>query len=407
VTFSTIDPLSPLFVVEGEIDCLTISQAGFKCASLPSASYKPTAEEKDKILEAETVILAGDSDIPGQEAMNRLWKDFSERTFLLHWPGDFKDANDYFVRFCKKDIPTFRKELRKLMAQAKSSPMPHITSLQESLANSNRTNLADHPNRLRFPWPTVDKMAILLPGSVMTVSATNTKMGKTNFIKDVSLHNAFHGDIVLNYQCELTNEEFGTMVAAGLLKKNRNHLTKEDLKEASERLVGVRYYIGRNPTLTTVEPVLDLIEDGIRRLGATIVVLDHLHFICRNSDNEIRTQADAMQRVKNMSVSYGVKFIVVSQPRKARQDSRGKLLHVTDVKGSETITSDADAIFCIHREFIKTKDPDNPPMDDYDPRMEIHLLGARAKGDGPTYAELMFQGEYGSIFEGIKVPEGF
>src|SRR5262249_1266340 len=156
------------------------------------------------------------------------------------------------------------------------------------------------------------------------------------------------------------------------LKKNRNSLTKKDYTAAAEQLGSQRYYLGRNPTLTTVGPVLDLIEMGIRRLGATLVVLDHLHFVCRPEKNEVHAQANAMQRIKNMAAKYKVKFIVVGQPRKSDKTNRGKMIHITDVKGSETFPSDADAVIVIHRDWIRIRDPNNPPKDDYNPETEVH-----------------------------------
>ena len=134
-----------------------------------------------------------------------------------------------------------------------------------------------------------------------------------------------------------------------------------------------------------------LMEQAIRRLGGTLCIIDHIHFLCRNTQNEITTQADAMQKLKNLAVKYGCKIIVVSQPRKAQSNAKGKVLHVTDIKGSETLTSDADAIFAIHRDIIKNKDEST--KDDYSPVTEIHLLGARSKGDGSTFAKLYFAGD--------------
>lgn len=393
------DPLWPVFLTEGEIDTLTFGQAQFAAVALPGASYELKLEEKQYLKLASEIYLAGDSDGPGQEAMHRLWKELGDRCYLIQWPHGVKDANQFFLETCSRNVEGFKQEVIKLMAQARTTPMPHIQSLKESLENSQRLKLSDHPDRLKFPWSRVDKMANLLPGSVMVVTTTNSKQGKTCWVKDVSIHNAFKGETVLNYGVELSIDEFSNMVAAGLLKKDRNHLTETDNKTAAKILGNVKYYYGRNPTLTTVGPVLDLIESAVTRLGVTLVVLDHIHFLCRNSNREIQDQADAMQRLKNMAVKYGLKIIVVSQPRKAKQETKGKAIHITDIKGSETLGSDADAVFALHREFVKVKDPLNPPMDAYEPKTEVSLVGVRSKGDGPAYCELMFLGEFASFVE--------
>jgi hypothetical protein len=403
----SIDPFSPVYLCEGEFDAAVLTQAGYNAVSLPSANIEVTPEMKDKLMEAECVILAGDSDSPGTEAMRKLWAQL-DRTYLLNWPIGFKDANEVFVTDCGKDLETFKTLVADLTSIAKSAPMPNIYSLTESMQSASQTNLADHPKRFRFPWPSVDKMAILLPGSVASIFATQTKQGKTAWVMNATLFGARnHNEVVLNYSCELSTDEFSTIVTSHVLRKDRNHLVKADHVLAAKQLGGIKYYIGYDPTLTTVTPVLDLIEAAVQRLGATVVVLDHIHFIIRNEKDTVKAQEDAFQRIKNMSVKYGLKFIVVGQPRKTNQQNKGKAVHVSDWKGSETGGSDASAIYSIHRDNVRCLDPLNPPKDDYDTKTEIHLHGARFKGEGNTFTVLKFIGEYASFVEETNIQEPY
>jgi len=370
-----------------------------RAVSLPSATYKIPPKLKDRLIEADYIVLAGDSDQVGSECMNRLWNDFQQNTYLLIWPPGIKDANQFYLDFCKRSVEKFKIEIQRLVEEAKSTPIPFIHSLQESLMTMTQTNLADHPKRLRAPWKQVDTMAILLPGSVTVITTTNTKQGKTCFTKDLTLHNAFRGDIVLNYGAELSIDEFKNMIAAGLLRKDRNHLTAKDGQEAAKLLAGVKYYYGNNPTLTTIGPVLDLMESAVRRLSVDVLVLDHIHFYTSGSKDSTTIESEAMQRLKLMAGKYQLKVIVVAQPRKSKQENKGKELHVTDVKGSEALASSADAIFSLHRDYVKIMDPENPPSDAYEPRTQVKLLGVRSKGDGPAFCELMFLGKYASFVE--------
>jgi hypothetical protein len=396
----TIDFLSPVFITEGEFDTLVLEQAGFHAVSLPNATAKTTPEMKDQLLRADSVILAGDCDnAEGTKKMEKLWTELEGRSSLLKWPAGWKDANDAFLKECKGDIETFRVLVNQLVSAAKAVIMPGIYSLQESMMAHCQTDLANHPERFRFPWKNVDEMAILLPGDVAAVLATNTKMGKTAWIMNATIHAALkNNETVLNYQCELDLALFNTTVASYILRKDRNHLTKEDVASAAKKLGDARYYVGSNPSLNTAGPVLDLIEAAIKRLGATVVVLDHIHFLCRNASDEIKAQADASQRIALLSRRYRVKFFMIEQPRKANQQNRGKRLHISDGKGSESLHSDASAIFAIHRDLVKVTDP--PPDDPYSPITQIHLLGgARSKGDGASEARLMFFGKYACFNE--------
>lgn len=402
-----IDPLATVYIVEGEPDTLIMEQAGFNTVGFPNSTTQLTPEMRDQLHSADKIILAGDADTVGNDAMDRLWRELKDRTFYLKWPDGLKDANAVFLKKCKSDKKKFIELVDDLTTSAESIPMPGVYSLPEAMLSSkSNSSLADNPLRLRFPWPSVDRMVILLPGSVMNIFATNTKMGKTALVMNFSIFGAQkYNEVVLNYQVELSPEEFSTITAAHILRKDRNHLTKDDYQKAGKILLnsGVKYYVGSDPTLTTVTPVLDLIEAAIVRLGATVVILDHIHFIVRNEADENKAMANANQRIKLMARKYGVKFVVVGQPRKAMAQNRGKAVHLSDWKGSETGTSDADAVFAIHRDVISNRDPNNPPKDDYSPKTEIHLLGARSKGDGNTFATLMFHGNLATFWEETKI----
>ena len=401
---NSIDILDPVFLVEGEFDALTLTQAGFRAVSLASASHALTAEDKDLLLGAEYLILAGDSDEAGDKVMTKLWTEVQERCYRLKWNGGCKDANEVFLKTCSGDVAKFRELVLELVERAKGQPAPNIYSLQEVLLNSENTSLVDHPNRLRFMWPSVDSMFVALPGSIITIMATTTGLGKSTFCMNFTLDAARrHGEVVLSYQTELSPEEVANMVCAHVLKRDRNRLTSSDRKNAAKLLGSTRYFIGRDSTLTNPSDIIDLIEAGIRRLGATVVVVDHIHWLCRNEKDEIKAQAQSMQRLKNLAVKYQCKVVVVGQPRKANQSDRNKVPTLSDFKGSESLQSDADVSLALHRNTVKGVDPEHPPNDLYDPNTEIHLLKARAKGDGAAVSSLFFLGKQASFIEASQV----
>lgn len=394
----SIDFCEPIFLTEGEIDAMTFEQAGYRAVSLPNATCTVLPEWKDALLQAECVILAGDNDTPGIKKMQQLWAEMQERTFYLKWPGNIKDANQFFLEICNRNLSAFRTKVNELTQLAKSTPMPGIYSLQEMMISRAEDNVADHPNRFRFPWTNVDAMAILAPGSVIGLVATNSGQGKSTMAIQATLEAARkHGETVLNYQAELGQDQIARMVTAQVLFKHRLELTKDDYKTASEMLSGVKYYIGRNPTLTTIQPVLDLIEAGVRRLSPTVVVLDNLHFLCRFENDQVKAVENAMQRIKNMAAAYNLKFFVVGQPKKADSTSKGKSLHITDVRGSASFGDDSDAVFTLHRDIIKDRETNK--KDEYEPATKIRLVKVRDKGPGDAEVDLVFIGDRATFSE--------
>jgi hypothetical protein len=390
-----VSPFEPVYLVEGEIDCLTLEQAGFKSVSVPSAGTKLTPDMKDTLMQAECVILAGDTDPTGSAYMEKLLKELGERTYLLKWPEPHKDANEFFLKGCNRDVSIFRTKVEELTTKAKSNLPPDIYSIQEVMKNGDEGNLSDVPNRLRFPWAEVDQAALLGPGSVLGVMATSTGQGKTALTLQFTLFGARkYDETVLNWQCELSPKEISVMVAAQVLRKNRNFLTKEDLKTAADELEGVRYFVGNNPTISDLGEVLNIIEAAIRRTGATIVVLDNIHFYTSGIDDDVRVLASALQRIKQLAVTYGVKFVVVFQPRKAGQQARGKKTQISDVKGSASAGDTCTAVLAIHRDLNK----EDEKSDAYEEKTLLEWLKNRFRGIGNKASHFLhFFGEFAAF----------
>jgi replicative DNA helicase len=283
--------------------------------------------------------------------------------------------------------------------------MDGVYSLQEAMTTGSQTSLADNPSRLHFPWESVNKMVHLLPGSVLSVFATQSGIGKTTWCMNLLLDAAKRGEVILNYSAELTTEEYSVIVASHVLRKDRTSIGEQDRKEAAKHIGNIKFYIGRDPDLSTIGGVLDLVEAAIRRLGATVVCIDHLHYLVRNEQDTVKAQENAMQRIKRLAVKYGCKIIVVGQPRKATQQSKGKLVGMSDAKGSESFSSDSDALIALHRELVKNIDPEHPPKEPYDSKTQIHLLKGRSQGSGNAYCELVFLGTLATFADVAFEPE--
>lgn len=386
----TIDPFEPVYLVEGEFDACVLEQIGLHAVSVPSAGTKLTPDMKDKIMQASCVILAGDTDGPGSVYLEKLWKELGERTFWLKWP-DAKDANEFFLKQCNRDLSIFRTRVEELTSKAKSQPLPDIYSIQEVMRNGEDTTLANREDRLHFPWKEVDQASILLPGALLGVMATQTGQGKSSFVLQYTLYGARkYNETVVNWQCEMTPSEIAVMVAAQVLHKNRNFLTKEDMKLAADQLEGVNYYIGNNSTITDVMDVFDLIEAAIRRTGATQWVLDNAHYYCTGIDDEVRVLSAAIKRGKQLCVAYGCKGTIVFQPRKATQQGRGKKTHITDIRGSASAGDTTDAVVAIHRDLNKEEEK----SDIYEEKTLVEWLKVRTKGLGKSSCFLHFFGEF-------------
>ena len=400
-----IDVSEPVYLVEGKFDQAVIIQAGFRAVSLPNATANLTPDMRDILMSASVLILAGDNDGgAGSNRMLKLHNEFQERTFRLIWPKGKKDANEVFLDLCERDIDKFKKVIDKLTLAAYANPLPGVKSLSDILLHDDSGKSEDNPDRFRFSMRAVDEMTNIAPGSVIYLSATQTSMGKTQFLLQETLFSARkNNEVVLNYQAEMSDAEIGQIVTANLLAKERGEIQKEDRIEAAKRLKNCLYYIGNNPNLNTMTEVLDLIEAGVRRVGATVVCLDHIHFICRNERDEIKAQGQAMQRIKRMAQKYQLKFFVVGQPRKPDAKTQGKEIGIYDAKGSECLVSDADVVLLLHRDVIKKMTEDT--QDNLSPEVQIRCMKGRSRGKGNAMAKLFFLGKIATFREIVPIQE--
>jgi 5S rRNA maturation endonuclease (ribonuclease M5) len=391
-----IDIFEPVLVCEGELDALALTQAGYHAVSLASASTSLTPQQKDKLMTASKVILAGDNDEPGQAAMQKLWRELGERTYMLAW-GEAKDANQFLLEGCKGDKGVFVQKMDELIGQALKQPMKDVYDLQSVMLAGGSGPQIDRADRLRFPWSEIDQMMILVPGDVLSIFATQTGTGKTAFQMNVSVFNAIkYGRRVLNWQCELDPTLYATITTAHLLKKHRNHLTREDFKEAAEEMGEANYYIGYDPMLGPDE-ALDLMEAAIKRLSIDILVIDNVAYMVRSAVNEISIQAAVNKRIKDISKKHKVITLALGAPKKADNNRRGKVVQLQDLKGSGTASDDVDGLIALHRDTVKEDDSGSPARDNLEAKTKVVLLKARNKGEGNAQAELSFLGEFATF----------
>ena len=183
VLFNTnsLDPFEPVYLVSGEFDAVVLEQAGFRAVSLASDTHKPMPEQKDQLMTASVVYLAGDTDAKGAETMDRLWKELGDRSYRLIWPEGSKDANDCFLKHCGGDEAKFVRLMDELTRKAKSQPMPDVFSIQDVLEDGD-DKFIRAPRPLAFPVVGCDKMVNVLPEDVLGIGATNPGMGKSTWV---------------------------------------------------------------------------------------------------------------------------------------------------------------------------------------------------------------------------------
>lgn len=170
-------PDLPVVITEGEIDCLSVMQAGFERAvSLPDG-WTEDGNKTDALLDAEEslrkspfVIVAGDNDKAGESlprVVSQILKGHDVRSAV--WPEGCKDANDVLVKFGEGALAACLNEARRL-----DPPGGMITSISDLPPMSDR-------RVLRIGMPPFD-YAVALELGALSVWTGIPGSGKSTFL---------------------------------------------------------------------------------------------------------------------------------------------------------------------------------------------------------------------------------
>lgn len=206
-----------VFITEGEIDALSIIEAGGEAVGLGSAgNYKKLVDRVEKKKPTATLILALDNDNPGKETASKLKTELDRLGILYIMPslyGEAKDANEALIND--------RASLERAVAEAKDTAAAEARAIKEaekedylklSVANhldQFRQNIKDSEKAAFFPTG-FKKLDEILDGGLyagLYVIGAITSLGKTTFCLQVCDQIAAAGHDVIVFSLEMSKDE--------------------------------------------------------------------------------------------------------------------------------------------------------------------------------------------------------
>lgn len=86
----------PCFVCEGQIDALSIIEAGGAAAAVGGTGYRKLMEfMQNDSPQPRKIYYVADNDTPGEEAAQRIKENLGDIAEIVHPPKEYKDANDF------------------------------------------------------------------------------------------------------------------------------------------------------------------------------------------------------------------------------------------------------------------------------------------------------------------------
>lgn len=339
---------SPLLICEGEPDCLSAIEAGFKNAvSVPlgSSNLHWIDENLEWLDQFESIIICADNDDAGvkmqKECVPRLG---SWRTKVVDIPAIpigntgrvTKDLNE-ILYVCGKD------KVLELILDAKDSPVPSVADLSDV----EPTEYED-VDGVTTGLKAIDDELMRLFFGTLTIVSGQPGSGKSSLLTQLACNSLdndigtwlFSGELPNGVEKSWFNYIFaGPRNITDAISRRGNPYKKistTTLAEINKTYKG-RWHIYRDDYDNVLDKLIASMTDTVRKYGARCLILDN--FMCIDTETreeELRSQTDTIKKLIEFAKKYQVAVILVCHPRKM---DAGTNVGIYDIAGTSNIVN--------------------------------------------------------------------
>jgi len=378
VTFFGIEKVrvgETIVIAEGEIDALSLREAGIRSAngysaiSVPNGApvkvsdglVDPIEDNKfayvwaaNEVLQAtDKIIIAVDKDGPGKALAEELARRIGKpKCWSVEWPEDCKDANDTLLKHGKAKVSNVVEE---------AEPWP-IAGLYDAdhYAEQVRTLYKNGAGSgLSTGYANVDALMTIKPGMVHVVTGVPS-MGKSEFV-DQLLFNLSRQYDWRHAVCSFENPphmHIGKLLEKTLGKPFHEGLTPRMSEEEMERgLAWVNDHFifmeQSDGTSASIDAILERGSAAVSRMGVRSLVIDPYNYLDMNigSKSETNLISEMLSKVRNWAAAHDCAVFFVAHPAKLYRQTDGNypVPKGYDISSSASWFSKTDLGITVHR----------------------------------------------------------
>ncbi|XP_020109257.1 twinkle homolog protein, chloroplastic/mitochondrial isoform X2 [Ananas comosus] len=380
---------SDIIIVEGEIDKLSMEEAGFRnCVSVPDgaparvANKVPDEEEDTKFQYlwncrqyldmASRIILATDADPPGQALAEELARRIGkERCWRVQWPQKnsaevCKDANEVLM-YLGPDA------LRRVIENAELYPIRGLFTFSHFFPEIDAyyNGCYGYEQGISSGWNNVDKLYKVVPGELTVVTGVPNS-GKSEWIDALmcNINRTVGWKFVLCSMENKVKEHARKLLEKHIRKPFFNaryadsveRMSVEEFEQGKEWLNDTFHLIRcEDDCLPSVKWVLDLAKAAVRRYRVRGLVIDPYNELDhQRPPNQTETEyvSQILTMIKRFAQHHGCHVWFVAHPKQL-QNWGGTPPNMYDISGSAHFINKCDNGIVIHR----NRDPKAGPLD--------------------------------------------
>lgn len=324
-----------VLIVEGEFDCMSAWQAGFKNVISPASgkdSYGMWLELLDTIPK---IYISYDNDKAGKSAgLSLAERAGTEKSFEVKYPDGIKDANDFFKIHTAEDYKELIRNAKPYYKYVFQGVSDIITSLREKVDNFIKLD--------SIPFIEFEDGYVAVMSGVTNIGKTSIAMNVVNELADKDIP-------VLVLPIERGIKDVGKRFLQVRYKKNKDelrHIEDSEWEKIIPDIVNLPIYF----SIPKIDEVEEIIKKAKRLFNVKFIIVDHLDLFVRKSDPKSYNVelASTIQMFKSLAQELDVIFIVVHHIRK--QEGVGaipKKPSLNDLKGSGSVKDDPEAVIML------------------------------------------------------------
>lgn len=390
---------NPMVITEGEIDALSMMEAGIPNAvsapngapaqaSVTNGRISPKEDGKYKFVwsaqslykDCKKIVIATDSDEPGDALAEELARRIGKyRCYRVKFPAGLKDANDVLVKLGAE-------ALRDLVECAEAWPVAGLFETTNYVNKVTDLFIKGQGRGISTGLQALDGNYTIAPGQFTIVTGIPSA-GKSEFIDHLMVELAMSESWSFAV-CSFENPPEGHIVK--LLEKRQrapfynnggtgdqpvNRITTDGLRDGLAWVSEHFYWMEQaDGAVSTIDDIIERAKVAVMRYGVRGVVIDPYNYIDKPSNvAETEFVSETLTKIKQFAVGHDVHVWFIAHPTKLKRDETGGYPAPGgyEISGSAAWFAKADCGLTVH------KGP-------HEYETEIHLWKVRFKWIGKT-----------------------
>ena len=334
-----------MIITEGEFDCIAAYQLGFKnVISTPIGALGFNDNWIDWFDSTSgSIYIAYDNDIAGDKGAEKLAKRIGiHRCYRVRLPQ--KDLNDCLMAGFKKE------EIQEAIRGAQPYKLPHLIPADTAMERFRDRLLGNSPDKigvLTKGFPSFNKRIGGLRKGEITVITGETGSGKSTY--------------ALNLLYDLMNQDKKVLIISTEMKAETivgkfysMHLNCPYYSLGLEEINNAESWLGKKTLLfvdihgeLSISSIEEYMEYVKRKYDIGFVLLDHLHYFLKTSDNMVQEIESFMRGLVKACLKTDMNVLLIAHPSKLKNES-GQV-RMNDIKGASAIKQDTHNILTIWR----------------------------------------------------------